>query len=54
MREILLPKVKEGFIVEIENEQDLERQVASLIEDSNHLCKGTEIGKNFSCLDVSK
>lgn len=41
MRVLLLPKVREGFIVEIEHEQDLEKQEVSLIEDGNNICKGT-------------
>lgn len=46
MEEILLPKVWEGFDVEKECEQDLERQVDSLTENEN---KGTETGKKLSC-----
>lgn len=46
MEEILLPKVWEGFDVEKEHEEDLERQMDSLTEKGN---KGTETGKKFSC-----
>lgn len=46
MEEILLPKVWEGFDVEKEREEDLERQMDSLTEKGN---KGTETGKKFSC-----
>lgn len=49
MEEILLPNAREGFTEEKEHEQELERQVVSLTENGNNICKGIETGKSFSC-----
>lgn len=52
MEVVLLPKVRGGIIMEIEHKQDLEKQAVSLIEDGNHICKGTETGNKMGSMST--